>query len=340
MTDADPTREFLLLRSEPTVERWAIELQRVLRGERDFVIDRLGSAAEYAADLVRRAADPAVSAVHLNGALEQQLSAWTPSHDDTAAFHDKLLDLVQQFAPSSGFARMLYLIQDLDLPEEEEQAGVARPPGQDIRLKALHALESYFPAPPARPPEGKDLEPSVARARQAAFDVQVSSFKRYCEVLLEHTSWEKYAPYATRILLQLGVLAPGSGSLRDLIARQPAALRGVLDWCFSAANRGHGEQSLTDVYLQCLESEQGTLESTFYDEVRRAGATMTYQETGPRIFATGRYGVREYTISVGDDPSQLFHIYYYGIRMDRRNQDPDRQLNQATSEHPEQDIDN
>lgn len=340
MTRDDSTGELSLLRSEPTVERWAIELERVLRGVRDFVIDPLGSAAEYVADLVRRATDPATSAVHVIRALEQQLSAWTPSHNDTSAFRDKLLDLVQHFAPSSGFARILHLLQHLGPPDEREEPGVVPALGQDIRLKALHALESYFRAPPVRPSEGEYLEPSVVGARQAAFDVQMSSFKLYCDVLWDHTSYERYAPYATRVLLQLGVLAPEHGSLRGLIARQPLALRGVLDWCFSAPNRARGERSLRAVYLQCLGSPQSTLESMFYDEAIRAGATITYLETGPRISTTGRYGAREYTISVTDSSRELPYYIYYGIYMAYRNQNPDQQLIQsirlATGEYPNQ----
>jgi hypothetical protein len=343
MTRDDAT-EFSLLQSEPTVERWAIELERVLRGERDFVIEHLGSAAEYAADLVRRATDPATSAVHLIRALEQRVSAWTPSHNDTSAFRDKLLDLVQHFAPSSGFARVLQLLEYLRLPDEQAEPGAVHGLGQDVRLKALHALESYFRAPPVRPSEGKVLEPSVVGARQATFDVQMASFKLYRDVLWDHISYEKYAPYATRVLLQLGVLSPDDGSLRSLIARQPMVLRGVLDWCFSAPNRDRGERSLRAVYMQCLRSEQDTLEPLFYEEVIRTGAKMKYLGAGPYISTTGRHGAREYLISMIDGPSELYLIYHYDILMNRVNQNSDQQLNQsidlAASEHSERGLDN
>lgn len=350
MTGDDATREFSLLRSAPTVERWAIELERVLRGERDFVIEHLGSAAEYAADLTRRATDPATSAVHLMRALEQRVSAWTPSHNDTTAFRDKLLDLVQYFAPSPGFARVLQLLEYLRLPDDHAEPGAVHGRGQDVRLKALHALESYFRAPPVRPSEGKVLEPSVVGARQATFNEQMAAFKLYRDVLWDHISYEKYAPYATRVLLQLGQLSPDDGSLRGLIDRQPMVLRGVLDWCFSAPNRDRGERSLKAVYMQCLRSEQDPveprfpLEPRFYEEVIRTGAKMKYQSAGPSISTTGRHGVREYLIKVDDGPSELHLIYYYSIFMNRVNQNSDQQLNQsidlAASELSERELEN
>lgn len=331
MATDERTNEFLRLRSDPTVERWKIELGRVLNGQRDFTIDQLGSAAEYAADLVRRSTDPAASQAHLLGALNNLVSVWQPSHLDSDDYLWKLLDLVRRYTPPAGFGRIVEFLKHLGPPDE----AVAVNAGSDVRLKALHAFQRYFPAPPPPTSDETVSERDGGRAR-TSFNAQLAAFEIYLDILWDYVEYARYAGYAARILMQLRALRPDDIVLTGLLVRQPAALRGILDHCFNEPNHNRGERALMDVYLHCLKSDEPDLETVFRDEVQQAGAMLTYTEHGPQIETHGQYEPREYSINVLTDFNALtdlkfLYSLYYEKYVTRVNADHGRIL-QATLE--------
>ncbi len=189
-TSFDPSRTaFERLRVTPDERLWLIELGKVLDGVRDHVIAHLGDAGDYVEDVIEQAEDPATSRALFLGALERQVAQWSPGRGDAW-----MIDVLRRFTPLSGFQRLVEMFR---LPSFADDPSLERFSGVSLRLRALHAFERYFPAPPL-PVKGDtdDAQPARLMPGQDGYMI-------YLSILHDHVRYPPYKDYAIRILTEL-----------------------------------------------------------------------------------------------------------------------------------------
>src|SRR4051812_29099946 len=81
---------------------WEIELRKILNGERDARIRRLGSVQEYAHWVLARANDLALSETALRNALRNIIQEWQPTTISSDRQISRMLDLILAYLPLNG----------------------------------------------------------------------------------------------------------------------------------------------------------------------------------------------------------------------------------------------
>lgn len=178
------------LRLRPNENAWRYEIEKILDGVREIIIEHRGDAGGYVEDLIEQALDPAICRVVFQDALEEQVKRWKPFRG-LGGF----LELLRHFTPRAGFPRLMELFRSKRPFPGDPPMDEPRFHGRDLRLEALHAIERYIPAPPLA--EGQ-VEPASVQGQNA------DSYSVYINILQEHRSYSRYRHYAERVLERLG----------------------------------------------------------------------------------------------------------------------------------------
>lgn len=255
----------------PTTLAWHEELERVIAGERDGTVLRLGDAGEYVAAQVTWSQDRPKAAATLADALDRVLGAWDPRRKEDPFRTWRRLDIIRHLRPPTGFHRVVELFDndallDLSIPEL---------PGVDLRMNALHTLQVYHRAPP--------LE------RSPAFEAAV-------RILREHVDRDGYGAAALRPLIALGELDPATDAA--WLFEDDGRLTAILSWCASRAGREDAATWLAALHGACLGvAAEAALNigrpgrdaafQRFADFLERAGGSLHLERSGPRVMVGG-----------------------------------------------------
>jgi hypothetical protein len=178
----DHLKEIRELRVEPSNQIWELEIYRVLNGERESLVLRLGSAEEYIESQLRASVDPTKARVYFLHALRNVIQEWNVSPVASEDFLKTLLDLVITYRPVGASSKILEFMRNLEPIEETCEF---KPEAKRLLRRALIALERYFPAP---------LSPAEADSQ---------AFKAYINILRLDLRSTALSAYATRRLIEL-----------------------------------------------------------------------------------------------------------------------------------------
>jgi hypothetical protein len=205
------------LRRSPSTQLWKLEIETILDGKRDHILEHLGDTADYVEEVIDNSTDPHLSRVQFYEALDYAVARWSPGRSDRY-----MIELLRRFTPTAGYARLIEMLESPIGLRGDPDLWSREPAGATLRLKALHALERYFPAPP------------LGRAEDSALlhRPTLENFYTYISLLRRHLRYPSFREYATQMLATLDskisptVLADAAeGSSRDLTGFYKRALK-------------------------------------------------------------------------------------------------------------------
>lgn len=139
------------LKKAPTIEKWHLEISRILQGQRSSVIDRMGSVEGYISRLIEDSADRVRSCSHFNSALRHQVQSWLPSSVDTYEFNVFMASLIREFIPDKGDYKIIQrMVGGGRLPEPPRDGFYLPLRRKGLRAVFLEALAVYYPTMPSR----------------------------------------------------------------------------------------------------------------------------------------------------------------------------------------------
>jgi hypothetical protein len=171
-------------------------------------------AGEQLATLIVGSKGVAQERVNLLRALDEYLAAWTPRsrHPERVL---RLIEIISEFHPPRGFARMIELFDD-------------DPPAR-VRTAALQALSGYYRAPPyASDP----------------------AFNSYVEILKSHSRAPEYLYVVLPILVQLNEFDFARESRR--LVEDTRVLESIVPTVLNSGRDDHAAKALTALYNACL----------------------------------------------------------------------------------------
>jgi hypothetical protein len=267
------------LRRSPTVEAWEVELRRILSGDRAYLLVHHGSADGLVASIVTQSDDPVTSTVRMAEALDRVARelTWNEHSLDAVGL---LLELIAAYRPPSGLPALLGALRD--------RGGVGRKPwlsfsDTDTRLtlKALTALNEYFPAPP--------------------YDDHSPAFRAYVEVLIDQLRHQDRAGVALVRLLELAIISPDHSLFKEVIETSPGALNSLVAWSSNPTHILRAPRVLSAAYAHCLLLPDGDL--LFLDSLTRYGAAIGLSESS--CIATLKSGAR---VELVQPQTQYLHM--------------------------------
>lgn len=250
----------VLLRS-PSVEMWALELRRMLGGERALDLDRLGGGQEYVEVLFAETSDIFLSKNCFQFALATVVAEWRDEDWRLMSSATCLLDLVAAYKPAGGFALIYERLRKVssfgDGLVDDLLSHVAV---GDLRFKALVALEYYFPAPAASP-------------------LLLSAFNCYVDLLKDHLQDCVYVSYAAFRLVQLGVLDVQSLFDQGVLFQRQGLIVEFLELSIEGLSQSCRGEVLKSVYLCALKCDD--LRSVIEEALGEVGVKLVHGDNGP-----------------------------------------------------------
>ncbi|HJQ69827.1 MAG TPA: hypothetical protein VKA70_12680 [Blastocatellia bacterium] len=261
-------KEKELLKQEPTIERWRLELRRLLYGDRAQDLIALGGIQEYIEVTLRDSSERAVAKTAFDEALRLIVQAWQPIRPEPKRYAEYMLDLIGAYTPPEGFTKVLGVIRqwgrfDACIIKRE---GLQR----DLHMKALIVLGNYYAAP----------APSAPTASSKDY-----GFIAYVEVLREHlhnSAYEKYKGYAGLRLMELGILEPDDDEITDFIYRNPQRLGELMPLWLNPNRLHRAGRDLKQVYAYCL-GRGIYYEGQFAAAIEKCGAKLERREDVPIV---------------------------------------------------------
>lgn len=247
-----------------SVRKWGINLRRLLNGERESILLRLGGVVEYIEVMLAEAEDQAAANEAFHEALGNLVQTWQPSVIDSNYYLNVILDLIGAYTPRVGFNKIVDFIQ------RQKYFSQSEPPYEDgdvyknLYLKALVVLENYYRVPPL-PPE--DTAPA---------------YQVYINILQEDFLRPEYTGYALKRMIQLRVIQLDSPRVDELIRRNPQSLTEMLNLLLDPNRRSTARQDLGLVYTACLEAGS-QVERHFEEAVIACGGHLERKEDGPVV---------------------------------------------------------
>jgi hypothetical protein len=288
-----------------SIPQWGVDLRRLLTGEREDSLLRLGGVEEYIEVMLAEAEDIPVAQQAFTQALEQLIQTWHPSTLEDDLQVRRTLDLVSAYTPRGGFVKVIALMQGLKR--------IAKSNGQDaysvdddLCLKAFVTLENYYPTAPKSPED-----------RSAAYQT-------YIELLREDLSNPAYCGYALKRLVELRVMELGSDEVEYLIETNPTNLVTLVGLILDPSRYSKTQEELALVYNRCL-SAGFDIEEQFGRAVIRCGGRIERTfEAGPIV----HFRATDFIIEL-DDVSK----YYYSEMILRREEAEGKKKMQALTAH-------
>lgn len=216
------------LRRSPTVDRWEKEIEEILQGGREHLLQDTDSASEYVDALLQSSEDYATSKTCFREALYRVVEAWQPSAAIGQELTIHLFDLIAAYTPTPGSTKLIeFILHHADF-------GTSAPDDYISSLidSSLRALQGYYPGPPD--------------------DWQISSFHLYIDLLTDALEDLRYCGYALTRLVAIGIYKVDDSSVRERIANYPKVLKDLVSYWLGLANIVAGTRALTELYDHCL----------------------------------------------------------------------------------------
>jgi len=255
-----PKAEF---KPSESVSSWEVNLRRILNGDLDHNVVRLGGATEYVEALLAESEHSPTTQAAFHEALRNLVQTWDPSKLESENHLSYLLDLIGAYTPATGFGKVLIFSQQA-LPVNRSAVLEGDESVVDLALKSLLVLEHYHPVSPLWP-HNED-----------------GAFKAYVTVLRECLLHRQYRGYAARRLVELSVIDANSSEFGELISKNPEILNELIPLLLSPIRRAGVEDTLTAIYVHCLINGSG-LDSQFEEVLSANGATFERLESYPII---------------------------------------------------------
>ena len=225
------SEEIKELIESPSVPAWEREIGRVLLGRRDHMIVRLGGIQEYVEVLWAQSADEGLSRETFLKALRDVVQEWQPLRPASEYYFAAMLDLIGAYTPSVGFVKLLGHVRAWG--RFGGNVVGRRTVNRDLHLKALVALQNYFPTPPA-------------------FEQNSPGFSLYVGMLRSHLKDPIYSGHALRRLMELELLRPNDQDAVDVIRENVETLRELIPLFLNPSRRETAGRDLALIYLQGL----------------------------------------------------------------------------------------
>lgn len=242
---------------------WGVDLRRLITGERENTLQRLGGVEEYVEVMLAEAEDDASAGQAFNDAFEQLVQTWQPSTLDSDFHITHMLDLVSAYTPRGGFVKVISLVQGLKRFGKSD-GGDAYSIDDDVYLKAFVAMENYYKAAPKAPED------------------QSPAYQTYVDLLREDLSNPVYVGYALKRLVELRVMELGSEEVEALIETNPGSLAALLGLIIDPSRKSKTQEELRLIYSLCLQAGSEA-ERHFENAVIQCGGQIERIEEGPRI---------------------------------------------------------
>lgn len=208
------------LRKAPTVFGWALELQRLLNGEREVALLRLQSVQAYINKILARSEDESLARVCFQEALRETVRAWCPNERCSKEYLACMLDLVGAYRPLEAATKIAGLLRNwCAFPKETESSG-GYGSESDLNLKSLVVLGGYF---------------EIAPHDRLVDDARI--FQAYVEILFEYLETPRYGGYVASRLIEVGMIQFSDQRIGNLISSDAEAIYELLSLLFSPARR-------------------------------------------------------------------------------------------------------
>lgn len=246
------SEEIKYLTNSPSVVAWETEIGKVLLGQRDHMIIRLGGVQGYIEVLWARSLDEELARRTFLSALRNFVQEWQPSRPVREYYFATILDLIGAYTPSAGFVKVLGHIQ------KWEHFGLnsldRNSLNHDLHLKALIALQNYFPIPPA-------------------FEHDAPGFGPYVAVLRKHLKDPRYSSHALRRLIELEMLRLNDQDAVDAIRENVETIQELIPLLLNPSRRESAPRDLALVYIQGLVTGEN-VDEIFARAVKRCRASF------------------------------------------------------------------
>ncbi len=243
---------------------WGVDLRRLISGEREDTLLRLGGVEEYVEVMLAESENGPLAKQAFDDALEQLIQTWQPSTLDSDFRTAHILDLISACTPRGGFSKVISLVQSLKRFGQSEGED-AYSVDDDLYLKAFVTLENYYRSPPESPED------------------QSAAYQTYVDLLREDLRNPVYCGYALRRLVELRTIELGSDEVESLIEMNPGSLAALLGLILDPSRHSKSQQELSLVYSLCLQGGSD-LERHFEFAVIQCGGRIERRfDEGPKI---------------------------------------------------------
>jgi hypothetical protein len=218
------------LLTAPAVPLWQQELEKVLLGKRDHIVDRHRSIQGYVEVLWAQSSNAALAERTFRGALRKVVRDWRPSIPRSEYYFAAILELIGAYTPPSGFIRVLGHIQRWGYFGRNVTGPTT---GRDLHLKALIALQNYFPTAPALAQDAPGFNPYVVMLHEMVKD-------------------PTYSGHSARRLIELELLQLSDQEVVDAIRQNVETLRELIPTLLKTSRRSRAPRDLALIYYQAL----------------------------------------------------------------------------------------
>jgi hypothetical protein len=214
----------------PSVDECSAEIVRTLRGVRDAELRHLGTIDEHVRVLVANSADPILTRLNFEYAIERRVQLWQPNPVSEPLPTLHMLDLLRAWTPAGGFEKTFYLITRWNGAVLECSLPFARDRIADLRMRALRVLERYFSVTPHK---------------------ENASWAAYLDYLNQLLRDPRYRLYAARRLHYLAIINLGDNSIIPLLDDQPDSIVALLELAIEHDKDSLKPESITALYAKC-----------------------------------------------------------------------------------------
>jgi hypothetical protein len=246
----------------PSIEEWELELSRMIEGERDYTLQKIGTSA-YIDKILAASNDRIAASAHLHIGLSNVVRRWQPlkTHAPHSVF--VVLDLIAGFQPPEGFLKIIdFMNREGRFPSIPMLAG-GYGAGQDLHMKALVDLEYYYPVPPT---EWKDDPPFLA----------------YLDVLNRHLDEEQFCSYSIGRLVDLRIIEIGDPRVRQAIKKNVRTIDHIVSLLLVKSRIAGKEKELSEVYTHCFILGDTAL-THFEDVLKNLGVSVNRERDGIQL---------------------------------------------------------
>lgn len=247
-----------------SVYAWHVDLRKLLAGEREDSLQRLGGVEEYIEVMLAEASDTSEARAAFETALEQVIQGWQPSILDSEVNQSHVLDLLSAYTPLAGFVKIVGFAMALRraLFRKVDQYTYHL---QDLYLGAFVTIENYYPGPPQPPAD-------VA-----------SSYRNYIDLMKEDLRSPEHCGYALKRLVELKIMALDRDEIENLIELNPKSLAPLTKLVLDPVRQSTAQHYLSLIYTLSLEAGDEVELEFEYAIVSCGGQLIRFDERTPKV---------------------------------------------------------
>ncbi len=250
----DHYTEISILRENPTIRMWKIELRAITYGDRDQEIYRIGSVLDYIESLLTASTNMALSDTLFFDALRELVEEWTPFPEKVENENMRMLEILGNFNVIAAFPKILAIAHWTD--EQSESTENLNSPLLTLKNIALQVIHNFFP-----------LRLSLKEGHRALF-------QDYIGILRKCLKKREFCGYAVSRLLSLGETDVSDVEIKQAIADYPEeTLKSVLHFALNHQSKDALISDIRIIYSHCLTRRTDLLKK-FNNIVESFGAKL------------------------------------------------------------------